>query len=86
MRANVGNGKNVRVIQRRHGPRFSLKSPQALCIPGQGLGQDLDRHLTPQPRITRAIHFAHPARAQGRLNIVRTDLGARGEGHARAPL
>ena len=55
-------------------------SRQALCIRGDGLGQNLDRHLALQLGVGRLIHLPHAADA----NLGRTSYGprrVRGEGH-----
>src|SRR6266705_4530459 len=45
------------------------------------LGQDFDRDGALEPRVASAIDFAHPSRAQRRLNLVGSQFRARGEGH-----
>ena len=42
---------------------------------------DFDRHIAPQPRIVRAIHFAHSARADGGKDFVRAEFCAGRERH-----
>ncbi len=46
------------------------------------LRQDFDGNIAPQARITRAIHLAHAARTQERLNFIRPEFRASSEGHA----
>jgi hypothetical protein len=51
---------------------FLLGAPQPLAVLSQRAGQNFDRHLAAQARVLRAIHFARPARADGRFNFERT--------------
>jgi hypothetical protein len=37
-------------------------------------GQNLDGYSAAQPRVARAINLAHPARAQGAEDLVRSSL------------
>ncbi len=48
------------MVERRQYRRFALKPAEALRIIGNGLGQHLDRDITIEARISRAIHLAHP--------------------------
>ena len=50
------------------------KRAQPLGIEREGGRQDLDRHIAPQLRIARAIHLAHPARAEQRDDSIDADL------------
>ena len=43
--------------------------------------QDLDRHRALQPRVPRPIHLSHPARADRRDDLVRSESGAGGKRH-----
>ena len=61
--AHVENGQQVGMIYRAEYPRFLLESLQAFRIVRQSFRQNLDRHHAIQPRIARAIHLAHSARA-----------------------
>jgi hypothetical protein len=40
---------------------FSLEPRQAIGIPRQRIGEDLDRDVAIQPRVPRTVHLAHPA-------------------------
>ena len=50
---------------------------EALRVGRELGGKDLDSNLPPQPRVPRAVHLPHPARAEGGENLVRTQLRAR---------
>ncbi len=60
------------MVQRRNRARFLFETPQSVGIMRQRLWQHLDRDITPQPRVACAVHLAHAARAQRRLDLVRT--------------
>jgi hypothetical protein len=49
------------VIQRGGGAGLLLESREAIDVGRKRGGQDLDRDVTPQPRITGAVDFAHAA-------------------------
>jgi len=64
MSADVMNNENVRMIERTRRTSFLLEAPQSICISRERRRQNLDRYVAPQSRITRAIDFTHPARAE----------------------
>src|ERR1700761_7473388 len=51
------------MIQRCHRPGFALKSSEAVRVACHLRGQDLQRHITAELRIGRAIDVTHAARA-----------------------
>lgn len=62
---NVVDAENIRVVQRRGGVGFLLE-PRAPSGVGRDIGgQDLDRHVTPQPRVTCPIDFPMPPAPSG---------------------
>ena len=52
------------MIQRGENFRFALKAGQAVEVGCERRWQDLDRDVTLQLRIARAIDLAHPARTE----------------------
>ena len=58
------DGDDVRVVERRDGERLARESLAAIGIGGGDVGQDLQRDIALEPRIARAVHLAHPARAE----------------------
>src|SRR5262249_17971628 len=61
------------MIERGGGMRFLLEAAQAVGIIGERSGQYFDRHIAPQPFITRAIDSAPPATPEQRQDFVRSD-------------
>ena len=72
------------MIQRGGRARFALEATQLVAIRGDGRRQNLDRHGAIQPRVARAVHFAHAARAEQRNDFVRTKMRAWKERHVGA--
>jgi hypothetical protein len=60
------------MIQRREDLRFALKPRQAIRIGGEQLRQDLQRNVSVQFCVVRAIDVPHSARAYRCSNLVRT--------------
>ena len=75
VRPDVVHRENVWMVERAGGARFLLESPQTRFIM-RPRGQGLDRHVTPESRVPRAIHFAHSASADERDDLVRTDVSS----------
>jgi hypothetical protein len=63
---------DVGMIQRGDRPRFAPEPREAFGVGGHICRQDLERDIAPQPRIVRAIHVSHAARADGGQDFVRT--------------
>src|SRR5438132_3421373 len=70
------------MVQRGKRLGFALKSCEAVSVLRESLGQDLDRHLTPESRVRRPIHLSHAAGANGGDDLVRADARAVAERHA----
>ena len=64
---------DVGMIERGEELRFPAEAREAIGIVGDGGEQDFDRDVAIQLRVPRAIHFAHPAGADGSKNFVRAD-------------
>ncbi len=79
LRAGVEDGEDVRVIERRGGPRLLLEAADALGVGAQGGGEDLDRHVAPEARVPGAVDLPHPARAERADDLVRAEPRAGGE-------
>ena len=59
------NGDDVGVIERGDGLRFSFKTRAKRFVVGQLGRQNLECDVAVECGIVRAIHFAHPAGAEG---------------------
>ena len=62
------------MIERRSGAGFLREALHAVMVRRERRRQDLDRDDSIQPGIFCAIHFAHSARAEQRLDLVRPQL------------
>ena len=78
---DVMDGQDVGVIQNPGGAGLLLEPPQPVRISREGSGKNLDRHLAPQPRVPRAIHLSHAARAERREDLVGAEAGTCSECH-----
>jgi hypothetical protein len=58
------------VIECGNGARFSLESLAGFGRTRQVLEQNLYRDFAPEPRVARAIHFAHAACTERRDDLV----------------
>ena len=61
---NLMDRANIRMIQRRSGPRLSPEALQRLRILRSFLGQKLQGNKTPQRSVFRFIDNSHPTAAQ----------------------
>ena len=73
---------NVGMVQRREDLRFAREPCEAFRIGGERIGKDLDRDVTIQLRIARAIHLPHSAYADLGRDFVRAEACAGSQGHA----
>src|SRR5262249_42316282 len=81
MRADVVNREDVRVVERRGGAGFLLEAAQAIRIPGELGGQQLDGDLATESRVFGQIDLAHPACAELRYNLIVVEAWAWGNDH-----
>ena len=73
--------RDVRMIERGEDFSLALETGEPVWICRHPGRQDLDRDLTLQPRVGRAIHLAHSALAERRDDAVRSQAGSLGQGH-----
>ena len=57
--------RDVGVIERGEHFRLALEPGMYLRVVPEPVRQELQRHITLQPRVRRAVHNAHPALAKG---------------------
>jgi len=81
--ADLVYGDDVGMVQAGGGVGFPDEAVDGRAIAGQPLGDELDRHLTTEPRIARAIDLTHSARAERSQDLVRPELLAGGQSHVR---
>src|SRR5687768_6650053 len=65
------------MIERRERLRLALEAREPFGIDGEQRRQDLDRHDPIEPGVTRAIHLAHAAGANGTDDLVGSETCAR---------
>jgi hypothetical protein len=61
MFADVVNGADIGMVERRGGSGFALEALPKGRIVNRALREDLDRHVAPQPRVMGAIDFTRAA-------------------------
>src|SRR5262249_34444857 len=71
------------MIQRREHLRFALEAGESIGIERELRRQDLERDVTTELGIVRAIHVAHAARSEQRHDLVGTETNARRDRHRR---
>ena len=74
--ADVVERADVRMIQAGNGAGFAIESLANFRRVGYALRENFDGDGAVQPRIARAIHFAHATSAKRRLNFVGTEFRA----------
>ena len=62
--ANVMDGADVGMVQRRRGLCFALETRQGLRIVGEFLGQEFQGHEAVQARVFGLVHHTHAAAAE----------------------
>ena len=71
--AEVVHRNDVRFLQSRRDPRLAPEPFLEAGVGGHFGTQQLDRHRAILGVVVGAIHLAHPADAQQRLQLVRTE-------------
>ena len=82
--SEVEDREDVLVRQRRDRLRLPLETGERVGIRGDGLGKNLDRDVPIELRVPRPVHLTHPARAEGRKDLVGAQAGAGRECHRNA--
>ena len=77
--ADVEQGADARVGERRQGARLALEARPAVGVRGQGGRQHLDGDGAVETGIPGAIDLAHPARADGARDLVRPEPHSRSQ-------
>ena len=71
--ADLVDGEDVRMIERRSGARFVQEAAHPLRIAGELRPQHLERDRPSQRRIDGLVDLTHPAAAEQVLNLVAAD-------------
>src|SRR5580658_11110072 len=79
--ADIMHSANVGMVQRRYGVGFAIETLPGLGIVREMTWQDLDRDRAVQASVLRSIHLSHPARADGREDLIRAEASSGGKGH-----
>jgi putative YphP/YqiW family bacilliredoxin len=74
--ADVVESADVRVVQRRGDPRLPPEPIERFGVGRELVGQELQRDLTPKPRVFGAINNAHAAGAEPFEDAIVADDGA----------
>ena len=77
VRPDVVDRQNVRVVESACRLRFHLKTPKPVGVGCKLPGQNLDRDVTLEARVTGLVDLAHPPSADKGENLVRTQANAR---------
>ena len=80
--ADIEDADDIRMRQRRDGPRLAVETRGHQRIAGDMRRQHLDRYLPVQAGIARAIDLPHPARAERVDDFVRTQPGRGSQWHS----
>ena len=70
---HVVHREHVRIREAAGGARLLLEAPQSVGVAGQRTREDFHRDVAIQARVTRAVHLAHPPRAQRTQDLVRPE-------------
>jgi hypothetical protein len=76
---DVVEGADVRVVERGDGLRLALDACPQLLVARQLGGQQLDRHRSVEPRVTRAVDLAHASGPDRGEDLVGPETGGGGE-------
>ena len=66
------NLADVGMVQRGERAGLAVEAGEPLRVVGERLGEDLDRHITPEFGVASAIHLPHASRADPLEDVVRT--------------
>src|SRR2546426_11542953 len=69
------------MVQAGDGARLALEALPQFGVVGEVAGEDLDRYGPIESRVSRAIHFPHPARTTGREDLEGAQPSARTKRH-----
>ena len=73
------HGRDVRVVERGQEARLPLEALDPGGVGGEGLGQDLDRHLAVQAGVAGFVDLSHAAAPERSYDLERSQARTRGE-------
>ena len=79
--ADIEQGADVRMLERRNRARLPLEPLAQLRVGGQRRGKHFDRDGTVEPGVARAIHLAHAPGPERRDHLIRPESDARRHRH-----
>ena len=82
--ADVEQGADVRMIQRRDRARLAFEALAQLRVGRERGGENLDRDRPIEPRVAGLVDLAHAACPEGGEDLVRAEAGAGGQGQTLA--
>src|SRR5688572_24329688 len=74
--ADVVNGADVGMVERRNRPRLAFETLKRLAVGSERLGEHFERHNPVQPHVVGTINLAHAAAADRGDDLVRTEAQA----------
>jgi hypothetical protein len=80
------NRGDIGMVQRRENLSLAFEARKPVGIEREEFGQDLQRDVAIEHRVTRAIDLAHPARTKRRQYLVRAEASAERKSHGRRGL
>ena len=79
--ADVEEEEDVGVGECGDGLRLALEASKRLRVAREVIGKNLDGDVAAEARLAGAVDLAHPTRAEGGEDLVRTEAGAGGQSH-----
>ena len=73
--------RDVGVVEAGEDLRFPLEPGKAIRVLGEGVGEDLQRHLAVELGVSRLPDLAHATLAEQSGDVVMSDAGVDGQGH-----
>jgi len=64
------NARDVRMVERGKQLRLTFEPRETLGVVSEVLGEDLDRDVTPELGVAGSLDLSHPARTNGRDDLV----------------
>jgi hypothetical protein len=79
--ADVEEGEDIRMRERRHRARLAFEAGPAIRVPGDVGRQHLQRDVPAQARVARPVYLPHSARPERPGDFIRAETSAGGQPH-----